>query len=66
MSRQTDAKESQGYHDECDRCGNCTHFTSAHMARYGGYTVETYLRCSIGDFKVKKFGGCGKHERKAE
>ena len=66
MSKQTDAKVSQGYQEECNRCGNCTHFTSERKAMYGLYTVEAKLRCSIGGFKVKKFGGCVKHERKAE
>ena len=66
MSKQTEAKAAQGYHEECNRCGNCTHFVSDITTTTFGYTSEKKLRCSLGGFKVKKFGGCSKHVRMEE
>lgn len=63
MSKQSEAKEKQGYVPKAipQTCGNCAHFTSNVVRRsgyFGIYEEESGLRCSIGGFAVKKNGTC--------
>lgn len=76
MSKQSEAKEAQGYEPKptSATCGNCAHFkvglalpewaVRANIQRpnrYGPeYAREKYLRCSIGGFAVKKMATCSK------
>ena len=66
MSKQSDAKDRQGFRKSPDTCSNCYHFTSTMTEEkrkygYGNVTVESNLRCSIGGFKVNKMSVCNKH-----
>lgn len=64
MSKQTQAKEAQGYVPKAvpQVCCNCAHFVSDKVERegcFGGvYVDEKNLRCGIGGFAVKKMGTC--------
>lgn len=66
MSKQSKAKEDQGYQDKpvFPMCSNCQHFNieiATIETRYGNYTKEQNIRCTIGGFAVKKQGNCKLH-----
>lgn len=64
MSKQSDAKEEQGYTLAQSNCGNCAHYRSEvethppHFSWAKPYTVESNRRCGIGGFAVKKTASC--------
>ena len=64
MSKQSEAKERQGYVPKAlpRTCCNCAHFkmdTETKTTQWGqSWTVDTNLRCAIGGFAVKKMGTC--------
>ena len=66
MSKQSKAKEAQGYTMEQSTCANCTHYSSKVVeikGIFGGvYCNESNKRCSIGGFAVKKTATCKKFE----
>lgn len=65
MSKQSSAKEQQGYTRTIAYCGNCKHFKSdieKEIGRFGESTTEKNLRCGIGGFKVHKTATCKLHE----
>lgn len=62
MSKQSDAKEKQGYVAKavprtCSMCARFTKDTETKSSVWVGetYTVDSNLRCSIGGFAVKKW-----------
>lgn len=67
MSKQSEAKEKQGFLKKSPMCSNCKNFTfdseqiknqwSSQM-----WTKESNLRCSIGGFKVGKSNWCTNHK----
>ena len=66
MSKQSDAKIKQGFRIKPNTCSNCTHFTLIKTEEkrkygYGNVTIESNLRCSIGEFKVNKTNTCNFH-----
>jgi hypothetical protein len=66
MSKQSDAKEAQGYTRDPLNCSTCKHFTSEieQVHSYGHtYSKETNLRCGIGGFAVKKMDRCNRWEK---
>ena len=71
MSRQSEAKESQGYSKKPANCGNCVNFksemTSFPPSYYWpeGQTLEKNLRCGIGGFAVARNGNCTLWDRAA-
>lgn len=69
MSKQSKAKEAQGYVVKAPpkNCSTCQHFalttTEEETSCYGGaWTKESSLRCLLGGFAVKKMAVCNKHE----
>ena len=68
MSKQSEAKQAQGYTRTLKTCANCKHFTcevTNHKNPLGqSYTIDRNLRCSIGGFKVNKTATCNLHEQK--
>lgn len=63
-------KQNQGFTKDYPRCGNCKHFTFITELKTNKWTKriyhkESYLRCSIGNFKVGKSNWCTKHEFKS-
>lgn len=73
MSKQSEAKQRQGYDDKPTprNCGNCTNFRSdsVHMGNSwnpAGYWEEKNLRCGLGGFAVKKRGICNKFDMKEQ
>lgn len=63
MSRQSEAKEKQGYMPKAipQICSNCKHYKSETAEKsgfYGPWIKETNIRCGIGGFAVKKQGTC--------
>lgn len=71
MSKQSEAKEKQGYTPKAipQVCGNCAHFQSEmkhptwmkpgihdHYLQDPSCAVESDLRCGIGSFAIKKMG----------
>jgi hypothetical protein len=69
MSKQSAAKEHQGYTQASPQCGRCVHFTSDHVAmtvRFIPYHGEKNLRCKIGNFKVNKTAWCRMFELAAK
>jgi hypothetical protein len=67
MSKQSDAKDSQGFRKkpQWPTCGNCKEFTFDEVRKesYGDiWHVETSLRCKIGGFKVGKTDTCNMHK----
>lgn len=64
MSAQSIAKEKQGYVPRPRMCSNCRHFASeiipSNRTVNGWYVKprETNLRCTLGNFAVKKMGTC--------
>lgn len=64
MSKQSEAKESQGFLKECHKCSNCKYFSSEKIeekTRWGIYKKEINLKCSLGNFKVAKSNWCKQH-----
>lgn len=70
MSKQTEAKEKQGYVAKAipQTCGNCQNFQSDKTEREGylggTFIDEKNLRCGIGQFAVKKMGTCNEWVKK--
>lgn len=67
MSKQSEAKEKQGFQKKSPNCSNCKHFTSDKVKvdskwNSNGYVEEKNLRCGIGEFKVGKSNWCKLHE----
>lgn len=66
MSKQSEAKEQQGYKPKAPQrvCMTCHYFQSDHIeqrtwdGRPNGYMLEKNLRCGIGNFAVKKLAVC--------
>ncbi|EHJ49554.1 Myb-related protein B (B-Myb)-like protein [Solidesulfovibrio carbinoliphilus subsp. oakridgensis] len=72
MSKQSEAKEQQGYEPKPRpaTCRTCAHYKSditEEKGAFGGTWVkETNCRCSIGGFAVKKAARCKLHEYRIE
>lgn len=64
MSKQSDAKESQGYTRTPASCGSCECFTSEKTKTDWGYMIEKNMRCTKGGFAVKKTATCNEFKRK--
>ena len=67
MSKQSEAKEKQGFVKDSPKCSNCKHFTSdkeevKKQWSRDSWVFEKNLRCSIGGFKVGKSNYCNQHE----
>ena len=63
MSKQSEAKDNQGYKKTSNQCGNCKHFTSKlEKAAWGNHYNEKELRCDLGGFKVNKTASCNEHK----
>jgi len=63
MSKQSEAKEKQGYVPKAKpkTCVNCKHFAHEQILMktpWSSYTKDTNLRCTLGGFKVMKMGTC--------
>ena len=70
MSKQSEAKAAQGYTGKPPQqiCSTCKHFAMTRTetpACFGTYTTESNLRCTLGNFAVKKTATCNKFEPKA-
>jgi hypothetical protein len=71
MSKQSEAKEKQGFKKDSPKCSNCVNF-SLEIEKYKTewssqeYTKETNLRCKIGGFKTGKSNWCTLHEFKSK
>lgn len=64
MSKQSEAKEKQGFKKDSPKCANCIHFKSEKQIEktaYGDYEKESSMRCSLGEFKVGKSNWCENH-----
>jgi hypothetical protein len=70
MSKQSEAKEKQGYVEKFvpTVCSNCAHYTFDRVQtqegttwRPEGWFADKNLRCGIGGFAVKKTGSCAEH-----
>jgi hypothetical protein len=68
MSKQSEAKQAQGYAEKVKRiCCNCKHFGSIKTEESGYMGVwykESNIRCTLGDFAIKKTATCNKFEVK--
>lgn len=67
MSKQSEAKQAQGYKKNPDTCSNCAHFQSEivnHTEYYGDWIKEKNKRCSVGGFAVGKNSTCNIHAPK--
>lgn len=67
MSKQSDAKEKQGYTKVLKTCGNCQHLskeTERLRGYFGRYEIDKKLRCNIGGFAAQKMATCDRHELK--
>ncbi len=66
MSKQSEAKERQGFTKVLATCSNCEQFTF--VERTGGYSLDHVfqekLRCGLGGFAVNKNATCNKHRPK--
>lgn len=63
MSKQSDAKQKQGYVSKavpqtCMTCANFKSDISVIPTTYGTYSKESNVRCGTGGFAVKKMGTC--------
>lgn len=69
MSKQSEAKERQGYQAKPvpATCVNCAYYASEFKqvkTRWGmPYTKETNLRCGLGGFAIKKTATCNSFTR---
>jgi len=66
MSKQSEAKEKQGFLKKSPTCSNCVNFcleTEKYTTQWSPqeFTREFNLRCKIGDFKVGKSNWCTLH-----
>lgn len=68
MSKQSEAKEKQGYVRKAipQTCVNCASFKCDSQTGFGGYTIMRNLRCGIGGFKVMKSGTCNEFSGKPD
>ena len=67
MSKQSEAKEKQGFIKKCHSCSNRENFKldrESYICLGLVKRVESNLRCGIGNFAVKKSNWCNKYERK--
>jgi hypothetical protein len=71
MSKQSEAKEAQGYRRSAMSCQHCMHFSSEMVSRNPRWasanyviTEEKNIRCTLGGFKVQKTGSCNKYAAK--
>lgn len=67
MSKQSQAKETQGWRKTGPNCGNCQNFTSEKtpvVNRFGSFIKEHNLRCGLGEFKIGKSNWCDEHKFK--
>lgn len=69
MSKQSEAKASQGYVVKPVHavCGNCDHYRrtiKAEEGYFGTYVMEKNRRCGIGGFAVAKTNVCNLHKPK--
>ena len=67
MSKQSEAKEKQGYTKQAPCCSNCNFFTSKIESVKSGWSSQEFkheseLRCLIGKFKVLKNSWCNQYE----
>ena len=68
MSKQSEAKEKQGYNPKPTpaTCATCVSFTSEQIGERGWgnqmYYKTKNMRCGIGHFAVKKTATCYSHE----
>ena len=64
MSRQSEAKESQGYSAKAPSCKSCINYMSevemkpASFSWTQPYSVEKNRRCGVGGFAVSPAGHC--------
>jgi len=64
MSKQSEAKETQGWKKKSPTCSQCIFFTSIEkreVSSYGGtgtFITDTNLRCKRGNFKTGKSSWC--------
>ena len=68
MSKQSEAKERQGYTSRpIPRvCMNCVNFDFDIQDSYGGYpyVIDVNQRCTLGNFSVKKMASCNEFKLK--
>lgn len=68
MSKQSEAKERQGYTTDPKNCGSCKHFQCDLEEQKGYYYKPFYIernkRCGLGGFAVKKTASCRLWEKK--
>lgn len=69
MSKQSEAKEKQGFLKKSPTCSNCIHFSvekEDYQTQWSSqtFTREFNIRCKLGDFKVGKSNWCKHHEFK--
>jgi hypothetical protein len=68
MSKQSEAKESQGYTRTLKMCSNCAWYESdlTPVENWAGqvYHDEKNIRCGLGGFKVHKTATCSRHKEK--
>lgn len=67
MSKQSEAKENQGYRKDAPMCKNCSLFTSKTEEVKSKWSSQTFqkeseFRCAIGGFKTMKMSWCIFHE----
>lgn len=67
MSKQSEAKEAQGYVPKFkpDFCCNCQEYSSS-IIREAFFEQEKKRKCGIGGFAVKKLGTCKRFVRKVD
>ena len=66
MSKQSEAKEKQGFLKKSPTCSNCINFSlekEQYKIQWSSqeFTREFNLRCKIGNFKVGKSNWCNQH-----
>ncbi|MDW9227044.1 hypothetical protein C7S15_1611 [Burkholderia cepacia] len=69
MSKQSEAKAKQGWRKKPNMCADCAHFTSQKTEeKYSTWTwtKESFLRCSLGDFKTGKSNTCDRFSAKPD
>lgn len=67
MSKQSEAKEKQGYRKDAPCCQNCSLFSMKSEQVKGKWSSQTFTkeseyRCTIGNFKVLKRSWCTNHK----
>jgi hypothetical protein len=61
MSKQSEAKDKQGYTKTPRTCSNCESFKSKKSENQFGWIDEKEMRCMLGGFKVNKTSVCNEH-----